>query len=444
MLKRKILESLIEWKDSKRKKALLIKGARQIGKTFIIRELGKLYKNFIEINFEKEPKYKEAFTTGSLSAETIIFHLSAMGITNFEQKNTLIFFDEIQSCPQARTAIKFLVEDGRYDYIECGSLLGINYKEVSSYPVGYEQQLSMYPIDFEEFLWAKKIGQLAIDQTYKCYKELQPVPDFLHNQMFKLFREYLIVGGMPSAVNAFVSDPNFNETLAEHRSIINSYRDDIAKYAKQKILVRKMFNAIPEQLNDKNKHFKLSQIDERTFGKKFEDASDWLVEAGIGYLCYNVKSLELPLAFYERQNMFKLYLHDTGILCSLLGKGIQYKLLTGELDINEGSIIENAVANMLVKNEISLNYYDKKSKIELDFVFFEDNKISVIEVKSGKSYKQHASLNKISEMFKDQIGRRIILCKQNVEVDESGAICLPIYMGMYIKKDYTSPVYCVC
>ena len=435
MLKRKILDRLIEWKNDKNRLALLVKGARQVGKTFIIREFGKsYYKNFIEINFEKQVSVRKAFE-GDLDVRTIILNLSAMGLGTFEEGNTLVFFDEIQSCPQARTAIKFLVEDGRFDFIESGSLLGINYREVSSYPVGFEEQLNMYPLDFEEFLWAKGISPEIIDKLHEAYKSIKPVDAFLHDRIMKAYHEYLIVGGMPAAVKTFIQNDDFGETLKIHHSILNSYRDDISKYAgKEKILVKKMFDAIPEQLNKKNKRFILADLEKGTTAKKYENASMWMSEAGITYNCFNVTALEAPLSFNEKRNLYKLYMLDTGLLCALGFMGIQSALLMGDIGINEGGITENSVAAGLAKKNIPLYYYDKKSRSELDFVFIENGKLSVIEVKSGKDYKKHASLDYAYENAGGKLNRRIVLSKYNIEKSADGIIYYPLYMVMFFDS----------
>ncbi|MCL2196754.1 MAG: AAA family ATPase [Treponema sp.] len=431
MLKRKMINRLIGWKNIKNKPALLIKGARQVGKTFIIREFAKAnYKNFIEINFEKQPSVKKVFEE-DLDARTIILNLSAMGMGPFEDGRTLIFFDEVQSCPQARTAIKFLVEDGRFDYIESGSLLGIGYKDVSSYPVGYEEQASMYPLDFEEFLWAKGITPEVINKLREAYNEVTAVDDFLHNQIMKAYREYLITGGMPAAVSAYIENDDFSKTLKVQTSILDSYRDDISKYAdREKILAKKMFDAIPEQLSKKNKRFILADLKKGTSAKKYENASMWLTEAGIALNCFNVTSLETPLRFNEKRNLYKLYMLDSGLLCAMGMRGIQSELLNGNIEINEGGITENAAASELAKKNIPLYYYDKKSRAEIDFVFAENNGISVIEVKSGKNYKSHASLDNICNEVK--LNRRIVLSKYNTETSVNGVIYYPLYMAMFI------------
>ena len=435
MLKRKILEELFSWKKNKNKSALLLSGARQVGKTFIVREFAKSYKRFVEINFEKDPFFKSAFRTGSLSADTIIRNITALSnVGELIQGDTLIFFDEIQSCLEARTAIKFLVEDGRYDYIESGSLLGINYREVSSYPVGFEEKIEMFPLDFEEFLWARNVSEDLINQLRNCFDNTLEVDSFIHSQVMKYFREYLVVGGMPAVDSMFVNDSDLTKTLTEQKKIVTSYQYDIAKYAKRPALVRGMFDAIPEQLNDRSKRFIYSKIDQNGNERKYGDIVDWLFDVGIAYPCYNISALEYPLAFRERHNMFKLYLLDTGLLSFLSKRRIQHELLFGDAGINEGSIMENAIAGMLVKNGIKLNYYDRKSRMEIDFVYEDGNKISLIEVKSGRDYKRHASLDNASLLFGNNIHKKIILYSGNIFTDDASTIYMPFYFGMFIGK----------
>jgi len=435
MLKRKMMARLAEWKNSKNRLALLIKGARQVGKTFIIREFARAnYKNFVEINFEKQPSAKKAFE-GDLDARTIILNLSAMGAGPFVEGQTLIFFDEIQSCPQARTAIKFLVEDGRFDYIESGSLLGIGYRDVSSYPVGFEEQAAMYPLDFEEFLWARGIGPEVVDKLREAYNEARPVDAFMHERIMKVYREYLVTGGMPAAVTAFTENDDFAQTLKIQNSILDSYRDDIAKYAdREKILAKKMFDAIPEQLNRKNKRFILADLEKGAAARKYENASMWLTEAGIAYNCFNVAAVEAPLRFNEKRNLYKLYMLDTGLLCAMGMKGVQSELLGGNIEINEGGITENAVAAQLAKMNIPLHYYDKKGRAELDFVFEENGGLAVIEVKSGKNHKTHASLDHACNDARGALNRRIVLSKHNTETGANGVLYYPLYMTMFLQE----------
>jgi len=438
MLKRKMTARLAEWKNSGkrndgRKPALLVKGARQVGKTFIVREFARAnYKNFVEINFERQPSAKGAFD-GDLDARTIILNLSAMGLGPFETGETLVFFDEVQCCARARTAIKFLVEDGRFDYVESGSLLGIGYKDVPSYPVGFEEQAAMYPLDFEEFLWATGVSAEVVDKLRDGYAAARPVEAFLHERMMKAYREFLVVGGMPAAVEAFVENDDFSRTLRIQSGILDSYRDDISKYAdKEKILAKRMFDAIPSQLNKKNKRFILADLEKGAAARKYENASMWLTEAGIAYNCFNVAALEAGLRFNEKRNLYKLYMLDTGLLCALGMNGIQSALLSGGIEVNEGGITENAVAAELAKKNIPLYYYDKKGRSELDFVFEESGGLSVIEVKSGKNHKTHASLDRACGEARTQLRRRVVLSRHNTEAGTDGVIYYPLYMTMFL------------
>ena len=431
-LKRKIYSSLVQWRASGSGKALLLKGARQVGKTTLVRRFGKeYYKNFVEINFEQSPLAKQAFD-GNLDSKTIIMNLSAMGYGPFEKGNTLVFFDEIQSCPQARTSIKFLVEDGWYDYIESGSLLGINYKDVSSFPVGYEQQLDMYPMDFEEFLWACGVSTDVIDVLRLSYNNISSLPDFLHDQIMLHFRKYLIIGGMPEVVNNFVVNGDLNKITQIQSNILGGYRNDIAKYAgKDKILAKRVFDSIPEQLCKKDKRFVLADLEKGASQRKYGDATMWLVDAGIAYFSFNVSALELPLAFSEKRNLYKLFMLDTGLLCSLCLPSMQFEVLNGIIDINEGALTENFVASEMIKRGKQIYYYDKKSKQELDFVFLDNNKVSIIEVKSGKDYKRHASLDAAIAIKNNNIGRPMVFSRFNVEEDNS-VIYYPLYMTMFL------------
>lgn len=432
MLKRKIIKKLEAWKGTIANKALLIKGARQVGKTTVVRQFAKAnYKNLVEINFEQMPVAKQAFE-GNLDARTILLNLSAMGFGPLEPGKTLIFFDEIQSCPKARTAIKFLVEDGQYDYIESGSLLGINYKDVSSYPVGFEHELDMYPLDFEEFLWACNISDDVVSMLKDCYTNLRPVPDFLHQQITERYRQYLVVGGMPEVVATYISNEDFGKTITNQKDILAGYRNDISKYAgNDKMLVKSVFDAIPGQLSKQDKRFILASIEKNASRRKYGAPTQWLVDAGMAYYSFNIGSFELPFPSHENMRLYKLFFVDSGLMCAMVLNGIQAKVLTGDVFVNEGALAENYVAGELAKHGVSLNYYDRKSKHELDFVFPEDDKITILEVKSGKDYKKHVSLDMAQSLFSEKINRRIVMSCNNLEV-EDGVLYLPFYMSMFI------------
>lgn len=431
MLKRKLIKILENWLISGHEKALLLTGARQVGKTTAVREFaGKFYKHFVEVNFVKNPIAKQAFD-GGLSTAEIVMNLSAMGYGPFNKGETLIFLDEIQECPNARTAIKFLVEEGLFDIIESGSLLGINYKPVTSYPVGFEEEVKVYPLDFEEFLWARNIGDEVIGRLRDSYQNLQPVPDFIHQQISKFYREYLVVGGMPEVVQKFVTDPDFQKTLKLQKNILTTYRSDITNYAdNQQVLVKRIFDAMPSELGKEDKRFVLANLEKGASLRKYEDPTQWLVDAGIAYYSINTRSFELPFEAVENRRLFKLYMVDTGLLCSSLLKNMQFQVMNGDISINEGALTENFIAATLSAKQIPLHYYDKKSRQELDFVFPENGKISIIEVKSGDDYKRHASLDAAIREHNSEIERAIVLCKGNVAKDD--VLYLPQYMAMFL------------
>ena len=416
MLKRKIISDLERWLKESKKKALLLKGARQVGKTTIVREFAKNnYAHFVEINFEKLPLVKQAFD-GNLDADSIISKLSLMGFGPFVEHETLVFFDEIQTCPNARTAIKFLIEDGRFDYIESGSLLGLNYADVGSYPVGFEQGVNMYPLDFEEYLWAKGVSEDVVNTIKSTLHNRKPIDNFMHEQLSKYYREYLIVGGMPEVVNTYLHNVDFAKTLQVQRSIVDSYRDDIAKYAgNEKTRVKLFFDAIPSELSKEKKRFIIADIDQKATAQKYENAAQWLIDAGVAYFSYNTHDMLLPFEQYEKRSLYKVFLLDTGLLCSMWREPIQWQVLNGELDINEGALAENYVASELVKKGFALHYYDRKSRQELDFLVAESNKITIIEVKSGDDYMRHASLDMAIEKANPMIGEAIVVCKSPMQ-----------------------------
>lgn len=436
MLKRKVISQLENWYNNTRNKALLLKGTRQVGKTTAVRMFAAThYKHFVEINFVKHPAARQAFD-GDLTTHDIVLNLSSMGFGPFVKNKTLVFLDEIQECPNARTAIKFLVEEGEYDYIESGSLLGINYKPVPSYPVGSETELTVYPLDFEEFLWAKNINSDIIDVLRNCYRNCQPVPAIIHNQMCKYYREYLIVGGMPEVVYKYINESDFSHTIMTQRSIMLTYRDDISHYAgKQAPLVKRIFDAVPAELGKQDKRFILSHLEKNASLRKYEDPTQWLADAGVVHYSFNTTAFELPFEATENRKLFKLYMADTGLLSSQLLNNMQYKVLAGEIEINEGALTENFVAQALRTQDISLHYYDKKSKLELDFVIPEGDGITIIEVKSGNDYKKHASLNNAIRNNSHRLNRAIVLSQNNIEI-AGDILYLPLYMAMFMGEVY--------
>ena len=436
MLKRKAYDRLLEWKKEKKKKALCIIGARQIGKTTVVRQFAQEnYEYFVEINFLLDDKVSAIFS-GALDANTIITNLTAYVQKPMEAGKTLILFDEIQECPNARTAIKFLVEDGRYDYVETGSLLGVRYKEVKSYPVGFEEIYRMYPIDFEEYLWANGVQESTIQYLKTCFSKREEVSESVHNILTKLFLSYIVVGGMPQVVQTYVDTHDIGKVVANQNELLELYRLDIAKYAKgnDKIKIKSIFDSIPSQLNDKNRRFILKSIDEHGRQNRYENSFEWLADAGVALPCFNVTEPQPPLQLNAKHNLFKLFMGDTGLLCAACMENIQFDVLQGNLDVNLGSILENIMAQAIKGNGYDLHYYDSKKIGEIDFVIQNGTKVDLLEIKSGKDFKKHPAVNKVMDIPSWNFVKVIVFCKGNIEKD-GDVVYLPWYMIMFYKSE---------
>ena len=436
MLKREISERLYSWKNENKKKALCVIGARQIGKTTIIREFArKEYEYFVEVNFILDKGAGQIFD-GKLDADTIIENLTAFKMQKLEPGKTLIFLDEIQECPNARCAIKFLVEDGRFDYIESGSLLGVKYKEVPSYAVGFEEIVYMYPMNFREFLGANGVQETTFAALQSCYEKHEKVPQVMHETLLKLFAAYIVVGGMPDVVQTYVNTHDIGKVIQIQRNILELYRQDIAKYAEgsDKIKIKAIFDSIASQLDDKNRRFVLNHIDENGRMNRYENAFLWLSDAGVALPSYNVTEPQIPLQLNEKRNLFKLFMGDTGLLCASCMENIQFELLQGNMEVNMGSILENVFAQAIKSNGFLLNYFDSKKYGDLDFVIQNGLKVDILEIKSGNDYKKHAALNKVTAVEKWIFGRKIVFCKGNVE-KEGNIEYFPWYMVMFYQRE---------
>ena len=436
MLKRKVYQELLKWKENTEGKALCIIGARQIGKTTLIREFGKNeYEHFAEINFVTDEKAADIFND-KLTAEAIITNLTAYLQTPLEPGKTLILFDEVQECPAVRSAIKFLVEDGRFDYIESGSLLGVRYKEVRSYPVGFEQILPMYPLDFEEYLWANGVQDKTLQYLKNCYDRRERVSDSVHETLCKLFYSYLVVGGMPETVQIYIDTHDIAKVVLNQRSILDLYRLDIAKYAEgsDKAKIKAIFDSIASQLDDKNRRFFLNRIDENGRMNRYENAFLWLSDVGVALPSYNVTEPQPPLQLNEKRNLFKLFMGDTGLLCASCMENIQFELLQGNMEVNMGSILENVFAQIIKANGFSLNYFESKKYGELDFVIQNGMKVDLLEIKSGNDYQKHSALNKVSAVENWDFGRKIVFCKGNV-MEKEGIEYYPWYLSMFYQPE---------
>ena len=442
MLKREISDRLSSWKREKKKKALCIIGARQIGKTTAIREFAqKEYENFLEINFILDHGAEKIFA-GRLDADTIIENITAFKMQKLEPGKTLIFLDEIQECPNARCAVKFLVEDGRFDYIESGSLLGVKYKEVPSYAVGFEEIVYMYPMNLKEFFIANGVQNSTLTMLERCYEKHETVPVVMHETLLKLFATYIVVGGMPDVVQTYVNTHDIGKVIQTQRSILELYRHDISKYAEgsEKIKIKAIFDSIASQLDDKNRRFVLNRIDENGRMNRYENAFLWLSDAGVALPSYNVTEPQPPLQLNEKRNLFKLFMGDTGLLCASCIDNIQFELLQGNMEVNMGSVLENVFAQAVKSNGFSLNYFESKKYGEVDFVIQNGLKVDLLEIKSGNDYKKHSALNKVSAVSNWRFGRRLVFCKENV-AEESGVEYLPWYMVMFYKPEQNTQSY---
>ena len=435
MLTREFEEKLLSWKNNPHKKAFCIFGARQIGKTTTVREFAKKhYEHFCEINFFETPKAKEIFD-GDLDADTIIMGISAITKLKLEPKKTLIFLDEIQKCPNARCAIKFLVEDGRFDYIESGSLLGGNVEDIPSLPVGFEEEHNMYPMSFKEFAAANGIQKETFDYLEDCFKNLKPVSDVIHTTMKKLFYAYLVVGGMPEAVQVFLDTHDIARVIEYQNSILSKYRQDISQYAPQsdKVKIKAIYDSIPSQLAQKNRRFMVNSVDKNARLLRYQDSFNWLVDAGVALPCYNTSAPIMPLALNEKRSLFKLFSNDVGLLCAASMSDIQFDLLQGDVSVNLGSVLENAIAQELQCNGFELRYYDSNKIGEIDFVIKIGNQVVAVEAKSGNDYTEHVALKNVLNVADWNIEKAFVLCKGNVQKKEK-ITYLPWYMMMFIKQ----------
>lgn len=432
MLERKIEKDLLEWKNDKNKKSLIIEGARQVGKTFIVREFAKKnYKYFIELNFYADDSLKEIFN-GPLDGKEIEaqIRLRVHEAKDMIPGETLIFLDEIQFCPRAMTALKFLTIDGRYDYIASGSLLGLKTKEVDSYPVGYVKHLEMYSLDFEEFLWANGVPKISIEELRKNFETKTPVHPSAHQVMLKHFKDYIVVGGMPEVVSSFINDKNYNKVLELQRDILRKYEDDIQKYAdiSEKTKIRACFNAISKNLAQDYKKFRYSIVEKGATARKYAGSLEWLYDADIIDFCYNLRIPELPLEGNAIENTFKVYMKDIGLLMAKLEDGSQVDIIDGNLGIYKGAIYENVIADILGKKGKKLYYFKPNDSLEIDFVIRYNKKVTPIEVKSADNTKSK-SLKSLLENWNIDYGIRL----STKNIGTTNQICsFPIYMAMFL------------
>ena len=433
MLHRKIEKPIIDWIKTG-KKALLIDGARQVGKTYIIRNtLESEQCDYIEFNLLKTPELSSLLEK-SETVDDMITNLSLFSKKPFVKGRTFLFFDEIQEFKELTTKIKFWVDEGSFRYVFSGSLLGVELKNLKSAPVGYLKTLTMYPLDFEEFLQIYNFTDELKESLHRSFVNRTPVNETVHDRMMQIFNVYLNVGGMPSAVEHFRETRSLEDVISEHEDIVVQYKKDFTRYEKgeKKPYLTQIYDLIPAEINSSNKRFNFADIKKGLRYERSEDNFIWLASVGVALPVYNVSAPELPLLLNEKSSLFKLFLSDTGILTTLYGRATKMQLLSDNQDINHGSLYENVVAQELKAHGFKLYYYNSKKFGELDFVIEYKGKVLPIEVKSGKSYQRHSALSNIMEISNYSIEEAFVLSNYNVEV-KGNLVYYPIYMLMFIS-----------
>jgi len=437
MLKRKAYQDMLFWKTHKRKQALLVSGARQVGKTFLIREFGRTqYEFFAELNLFENVQAK-ATLDGAVDSADLFLRISALVDVELVKGKTLIFIDEVQESKELVTAIKFLVDKYNYDFILSGSLLGVELEDVRSLPVGYLDTVEMFPLDFQEFCWANGVGADNLSVLENAFHTKTAIPDYLHEKMLKLFHEYLIVGGMPDVVADFIESRNVQTVRRLQRAIVHLHRQDISKYNSSAALnIKRIYDLIPSELNSQNKRFSFKSIDENARFDRYHNNFLWLINAGVALPAYAVNSPTHPLKLSLSSNLFKLFMMDVGLLTSAFMRGASIEILNKDVSINYGSIYENAVAQELHAQGFDLCYYNNKKFGELDFLIESTEGIVLpLEVKSGKNYKRHNALSNVLDVKNYDLPLGYVLCESNLRIE--GKVCyLPIYLTMYFSSEF--------
>ncbi len=435
MLKRKIMVDLIQWKKSKNKKCLLVQGARQVGKTYIIEEFGKTeYDEMIEINFKETPDAVSIFN-GNLDVDTMIMGLRF----RYPEKKivpgkTLLFFDEIQECQEAITSLKFWSINGKYDVIASGSMLGIDYKRASSYPVGYVDYLQLHALDLEEYLWARNISPDMILHLEGYFKRREHVPDAIHEKMLQLFREYMAIGGMPEVVQRFIDTEDYREADKIQRELLRGYQYDIAHYAsaEEKVKAEKCYLSLSRQLLDKENHkFQYKEVESGGRAQKYYSSVDWLLRADLVGLCRLVTDVIYDLDDHAREDFFRAYTTDLSLLVAMKDFGLKQHIIEDTLTkTTRGGLYECAVADILLKKGYTLFFYKNETTAkEVDFLIQSEGRVIPIEVKSGNT---RATSLKWLKKRNPEIETSYKFISGNVGVSEEGIITLPLYMAMFL------------
>lgn len=426
---------IIEDWIKKSNKALLVTGARQIGKTWLIRdEIEKSDYNMFEVNFIDQPDMIQ-YLNAQMSAEEFLIKLKMIMPENCKPYETVVFFDEIQKCPEIVTKIKFLVDEGSFKYVMSGSLLGVELKGIASAPVGYLTVLRMYPMDFEEFMVANDVSQTTLDMIKEKFETIRPLDEFIHQKLLYMFFVYLIVGGMPDAVKTYIETKDIREVDKVQRDIVTLYKEDFSQYELEdkKLKLKSIYDIIPAELNKQNKKFVFTMLDKELKFDRYENSFLWLKDAGVALPVYNVDAPVVPLMASKSSNVFRLFSSDIGLLTSAYPAETKIELINKNGEVNNGAHFENAVAQQLVANGFEPYFCKKKNIGELDFVIEMGGKVVPIEVKSGKTYKAHKALNNFMDVADYHMEKTYVLSVGNVET-EGTVIYLPIYMCYLLKE----------
>ena len=433
MLRRKYEKEISEYLE-RGGKALLVTGARQTGKTYLIRELcRRTGKVFVEFNLIDRPDIA-SMLKASKDANDVLLRLSFAVSTPLEPGNTIVFFDEVQEAGDIVTLIKFLVDEGSYQYVLSGSLLGVELQDIRSVPVGYMHIVEMFPMDFREFLWAIGVKEESIEILRKHYCEETPVDPFIHEKMRELYYRYLVIGGMPEAVRTYVETNDLKRVEEVHRDITALYKRDFTKYEKEdKLRLESIYDLIPSQLNKQNRRFVFTYLNKELKFDRYENSFLWLKDAGVAIPVYNAAVPALPLEQSKASNLFKLFMNDVGLLNSHYSTDVKLHILNMDGSVNNGALFENAAAQQLTANGLQLYYYKTVKAGEVDIITELDGKVLPIEVKSGSNYRTHSSLDKLLADPEYGIEKGIVLC--DAELSRYGNVLyLPVYMSMFIEN----------
>ena len=423
-----------EWLKSS-DKALLVTGARQIGKTWLIREeIAKSGYRKFEVNFIDQPDLID-YLNVKMSADEFLVKLKMIMPEDCKPQETVVFFDEIQKCPEIVTKIKFLVEEGSFKYVMSGSLLGVELKGIASVPVGYLTVLKMYPMDFEEFMIANNVSKTTLEMLKEKFETYQPVDEFIHQKLLSLFFIYLIVGGMPDAVKSYIATKDIREVDKVQRDIVALYKEDFSQYESEdkKLKLISIYDIIPAELNKQNKKFVFTMLDKELKFDRYENSFLWLKDAGVALPVYNVETPVIPLKASKSSNVFRLFSNDTGLLTSAYPAETKLELINKNSEVNNGAHFENAVVQQLTANGLEPYFCKKKNIGELDVLVEMDGKVVPIEVKSGKAYKAHKSLDNFMKISDYHIEKAYVLSVANME-QEGSVVYLPIYMCYLLKE----------